>query len=94
MSMSGNGVRNHSQSLVYSELLTSTAGTGWIQPQRAAGRRIGRAQVDGFFFKTILYLFHIRVRLGYHGYGLWVFFVVSIFFAIFVLQIYFYFAMS
>jgi hypothetical protein len=75
-----------------------TAGTDRAQPRRAAGRadtgttgrRVGRAQVDGvFFFKTVPYLFHTHAHLGYTGTGTRVFFVVSVFFVVFILQIYF-----
>jgi hypothetical protein len=36
------------------------------------GRRVRRARIDGFFFKTVPYLFHTRARLrvyGYHEHG-------------------------
>jgi hypothetical protein len=44
-----------------------TAGTGQAKLRQARTRRVGRARVDRFFFKTVLYPFHTRTRLGYTG---------------------------
>jgi hypothetical protein len=58
-------------------LLTGTVGTGRTQSWRMAGRtgtdmagrQVGWARVDGFFFKIVPYMFHTRARLGCHGHG-------------------------
>jgi hypothetical protein len=56
-------------------LPAGTAGTGRVHPRRAAGRactgtagrRVRRARVDGFFFKTVPYPSHTRARRRYTG---------------------------